>query len=227
MTPTQRSAMQAALGCLVRAEAMHGQPNAAIQEALRAALEEPVGEPVYQLRSLGDGRWIDQTKESYDYNLKHGHEVRVLYPSPPPPAEPAVEPVDIDQIAADRYKVVPSDDSMFFRWAVVAGDGKQQLYLGREAECQNMARKFAGAFLDGAYLAQRPTVETHTQPPAELPLLTDDEYTAMAHRIASRYSHRSDPQFIAYTFLPNTLEQFVRAIEQAVRRKAGLDGGAA
>ena len=52
--------------------------------------------------------------------------------------------------------------------------------------------------------------------------LTTEEYTALAHRIASKYAHRSDPRHIAYTFLPHTLEQFVRGIEQAVRRKAGL-----
>ena len=62
---------------------------------------------------------------------------------------------DLEKIAAERYKVVPAHESMFHRWAVVAGDGAQQLYLGREAECQNMARKFAGAFLDGAYLARQ------------------------------------------------------------------------
>ena len=60
-------------------------------------------------------------------------------------------PDDIDAIALTRYKVVHSHDSMFHRFAVVAGDGKQQLYLGREVECENMARKFAGAFLDGAF----------------------------------------------------------------------------
>lgn len=60
-------------------------------------------------------------------------------------------PDDIDAIALTRYKVVRSHDSMFHRFAVVAGDGKQQLYLGRETECQNMTRKFAGAFLDGAF----------------------------------------------------------------------------
>ncbi|WP_422846919.1 hypothetical protein ACOYR4_13175 [Acidovorax sp. M14] len=58
---------------------------------------------------------------------------------------------DVDAIALARYKVVPAHESMFHRFAVVAGDGKQQLYLGREVECENMARKFAGAFLDGAF----------------------------------------------------------------------------
>ena len=65
--------------------------------------------------------------------------------------EPTEIPEEIERIAADRYKVVPSHESMFHRWAVVASTGTQQLYLGREVECQNMARKFAGAFLDGAF----------------------------------------------------------------------------
>ena len=63
-------------------------------------------------------------------------------------------------------------------------------------------------------------------PPAEQAVepvsLTTEEYTALAHRIASKYAHRSDPRHIAYTFLPHTLEQFVLAVEQLVRRKAGL-----
>ena len=67
--------------------------------------------------------------------------------------EPTEIPEEIERMAADRYKVVPSHESMFHRWAVVAGTGTQQLYLGREVECQNMARKFAGAFLDGAFVA--------------------------------------------------------------------------
>ena len=66
----------------------------------------------------------------------------------------AAVPEAIEQMAADRYKVVPSHESMFHRWAVVAGKGTQPLYIGREGECQNMARKFMGAFLDGAFVAQ-------------------------------------------------------------------------
>lgn len=52
--------------------------------------------------------------------------------------------------------------------------------------------------------------------------LTAEQYTALAHRIASKYAHRSDPKYIAYTFLPHTLEQFVRVIEAA----HGIKGGA-
>lgn len=73
------------------------------------------------------------------------------------------EPVawqSIEAMAVQRYKVVPAHDSMFYRHAVVAGDGTQQLYIGRETECENIARKFAGAFLDGAYVA---LLYTHPQ----------------------------------------------------------------
>lgn len=63
---------------------------------------------------------------------------------------------------------------------------------------------------------------TSPPPPAEVPLLTTDEYTALAHRIASDYRHSGCQQHIAYTFLPHTLEQFVREIERATRQKAGL-----
>jgi len=69
----------------------------------------------------------------------------------------------MDAMALARYKVVPSTSSMFWSHAVVAGDGAQQLYVGREVECQNMVRKFAGAFLDGAFafhsIAAAPTTQ--------------------------------------------------------------------
>ena len=79
------------------------------------------------------------------------------------------EPVawqSIESMAAQRYRVVPSHESMFYRHAVVAGDGTQQLYIGREVECENMARKFAGAFLDGAYVAQNYAAPVAQQPQA-------------------------------------------------------------
>lgn len=80
-----------------------------------------------------------------------------------PDYKAGVVPEAIEQLAVVRYKVVPAHESMFHRWAVVAGDGSQQLYLGREVECENMARKFAGAFLDGAFLALQNS-ETQSSP---------------------------------------------------------------
>ena len=81
-----------------------------------------------------------------------------------PQAVQAEVPEAIEQMAVDRYKVVPSHESMFHRWAVVAGNGTQQLYIGREGECQSMARKFMGAFLDGAFAAMQNAAPAH---PAE------------------------------------------------------------
>lgn len=78
-----------------------------------------------------------------------------------PQAVQAAVPEAIEQMAADRYKVVPSHESMFHRWAVVAGNGAQQLYIGREVECQNIARKFMGAFLDGAFVAMQNAAPAH------------------------------------------------------------------
>jgi len=86
---------------------------------------------------------------------------------------PVQEPVAweaIEKVAQKRYKVVPSDASMFYRFAVVAGDGNQQLFIGRYTECQVMAKKFTGAFLDGAFLLEQmttpPQQETNDEPVA-------------------------------------------------------------
>lgn len=76
----------------------------------------------------------------------------------------------LEAVAVARYKVVPAHSSLFWSHAVVAGDGTQQLYTGREVECQNMAAKFTGAFLDGAFLALRPAAAD--VPAVEQELLT-------------------------------------------------------
>ena len=75
----------------------------------------------------------------------------------------------MDALAISRYKVVPSDQSMYWRHAVVAGDGQRHLYNGSEVDCQNMARKFAGAFLDGAFAfhaTQQTQAEVQAKPVA-------------------------------------------------------------
>jgi hypothetical protein len=43
--------------------------------------------------------------------------------------------------------------------------------------------------------------------------LTDEQITTIAHRKASKYTHRSDPESHAYGFVKYTLIDFVRAIE--------------
>ena len=122
----------------------------------------------------------------------------------------------MDAMALDRYKVVPSNASMLWSHAVVAGDGTQQLYVGREVECQNMVRKFAGAFLDGAFAfhstAAAPTAQA--APALEAPaapvrqVLTDAQIT---HLQETRVGEPSPSRPIDASDWMN----FARAIEAA------------
>lgn len=66
----------------LQANGKHPAPCARFCEATAKVLEGM--EPVYQYQ-LANGNWIDQTKESYDYNVKHGQAtVRMLYATPQP-----------------------------------------------------------------------------------------------------------------------------------------------
>lgn len=59
---------------------------------------------------------------------------------------------DMDKVALDRYKVAKSI-STIWPYSVAAGDGNQELFHGGESTCKHVARKLAGAFLDGAFYA--------------------------------------------------------------------------
>jgi len=60
--------------CATACPALSSQPEPAVQ-----------GEPVYQCQAVGDGRWTDQTRESYEYNARHASDkTRVLYTRPQP-----------------------------------------------------------------------------------------------------------------------------------------------
>ena len=144
--------------------------------------------------------------------------------------EPTEIPEEIERMAADRYKVVPSHESMFHRWAVVAGTGTQQLYLGREVECQNMARKFAGAFLDGAFVAMQRTAPQ----PAPAPL-SDEAKDAMRWRETLMHigaaNHLGGQHFTLNTlrisdqmFLlrGSASQHFTKCIDESIARRAAL-----
>lgn len=90
-------------------------------------------------------------------------------------------------------------------WAILSDDGTAiRLWSKDKATAQEAADKHG-----------RPLVPLYTAPQPTRQPLPADTYTALAHRIATKYAHRSDPAFCGYAFLPHTLEQFVRAIEQA------------
>ena len=139
-------------------ECFPGEPRVAVPQGLISAA-------CFAIRNKrGDGKVLEQLRR---YSV--GDLSQPLAPQQEA-QEPTEIPEEIERMATDRYKVVPSHESMFHRWAVVAGTGTQQLYLGREVECQNMARKFAGAFLDGAFVAmQRTAPQPAPAPLSEMP----------------------------------------------------------
>lgn len=67
---------------------------------------------------------------------------------------------DIDSVALTRYKVVKSK-SAIWPCAVVAGNGEQELFSDSESTCKHVARKLAGAFLDGAFYANSIVAKPH------------------------------------------------------------------
>ena len=143
------------LECIDAALASHGQALASKIEGLTAA-QESLG---VEFEKVLHDNLFDLYEES-PQTASRGQAPAGAAPS----AGAVAGPDDIDAIALTRYKVVHSHDSMFHRFAVVAGDGKQQLYLGRETECQNMTRKFAGAFLDGAFYQSQIAAAPTPQP---------------------------------------------------------------
>lgn len=58
-------------------------------------------------------------------------------------------------------------------------------------------------------LASLPVAEPSTSP------VSQADAEALAHRIATTYTHRSAPGYSSYAFMPHTLMDFVRAIEAA------------
>lgn len=59
---------------------------------------------------------------------------------------------EMDAIALSRFKVEQTDSNIW-GWCVRAGDGTQEIYKGRKSDCEAVARRLIGAFLDGGILA--------------------------------------------------------------------------
>ena len=58
--------------------------------------------------------------------------------------------------------------------------------------------------------------DLYTHPAPVRQPLSDDDIEALGHRMASTYTHRSDPTSHAYGFVRHTLIDFVRAIEAKI-----------
>ncbi len=155
-----------------RNDALEAQAHAVVA-ALNAAFSKP---PAEQQATATSSAVLKAIRAANMQLVRTGDDAFMLVPykvataeaETAPRQEPTEIPEEIERMAADRYKVVPSE-STFHCWAVVAGTGTQRLYLGREVVCQNMARKFAGAFLDGAFVAMQRTAPQ----PAPAPVSDD------------------------------------------------------
>lgn len=138
------------------------------RDALYKVLHALVG-PAHHIRELQATRSLHALGhpnpiETLIEQLNAGGVTPTAQEAPTAVAGPSEFPHEqMDAMALARYKVVPSTSSMFWSHAVVAGDGAQQLYVGREVECQNMVRKFAGAFLDGAFAFHSIAADPTTQ----------------------------------------------------------------
>jgi hypothetical protein len=60
-----------------------------------------VQEPIYQMQMM-DGKWIDQAKQSYEYNKAHGNTVRIVYTTPPAAQPAPVQPVGCMRCATPK-----------------------------------------------------------------------------------------------------------------------------
>ena len=116
------------------------------------------GEIEIAMRAIGlDVEWVDSKSEKRlthaDYTSAlelYRPKVRIFEKNIPRTAPPAFDHDAMDVFAANRFHVKPCDKRLF-GWQVTAGDGEQTLYVGRKPDCENVARKLAGAFLDGAF----------------------------------------------------------------------------
>jgi len=83
-----------------------------------------------------------------------GWQARATRPAQTEQQRPTAYPHEaMDKLAADRYRVGAAGAGTLHGFAVRAGDGEQELYRGSKSDCEHVARKLAGAFLDGGFTA--------------------------------------------------------------------------
>ena len=132
-------------------------------------------------------------------------------------------------VAFAAPKPAAQPDTAPAAWAIFSKDGTAMVMWSRDMpSAKNTAEKL-GLPLVPLYAAPKPTENLNCkstqkrlatlwgyvkQEPARQPLPADT-YTALAHRIATRFTYSTDRSFCEYYFAIHTLEQFVRAIEQA------------
>lgn len=196
MTPTQRAAMEQALGCLVRAESMYGQPNAAQQDQLRAALAEPASaqEPIgwyWEYNGRPEGKVFfanppDQDVIERGLSAEFPCIVRYVYTSPQA-QKPAVDPAFLGYMNAGHLQKM-QQGLLHSGYVYRDGGGIDEVAVFTAPQAQQPA------------------------PPADVPMLTPEEIDAALHVALPSLSYDSEDAFITG----------VRVGEKLVRQKAGL-----
>lgn len=173
--------------------------------------------------TLADGAQATEAKKHFDWKRRKAHKAILEFVFPAKEeteteAAPAYESLKaenakleamLDAVGAggvgQSIKPQIQADTAPAAWAICSDDGTAiRLWSKDKATAQKAADKFG-----------RPLVPLYTAPQPPRQPLTVETFTKLAHRTATKYTHRSDPSFAGYAFLPHTLEQFVRAIEAA------------
>jgi hypothetical protein len=102
----------------------------ATKQAL-AAQPAPVQEPIYQMQMM-DGKWIDQAKQSYEYNKAHGHTVRIVYTAAQP--APVQEPVIAGSLSVRYFRGCKSMTNADFDYEGDLPEGDYTLYTTPPAQ---------------------------------------------------------------------------------------------
>lgn len=202
--------MEQALGCLVRAESMYGQPNAAQQDQLRAALAEPaVQEPRNHVGNSSFESWYadydpigkgDKQRARDAYAAGMGDPVYL----PAPVQEPetvSVYGVKSNGEVVDTGVKAPMPPRMKAKEMVREMFGPWEEDDGSDSDlCFAVCEQFFEWLISQGWTAPQ------AQQPADVPMLTEDEVEAVQEGIA----------------VDDFAHDLVRRTERLVRQKAGL-----
>ena len=160
------------------------------------------------------------------------------------------QPSQAGELSADDVRaaggIVHSDGNIFFtnigklNAAINAKVAEAKLAQPSQADAQDAARyRWLRSTTNWASNSSNERIDVRNSPelwdaaidaainakqPSQALELSQQEAEALAHRRASKYAHRSDSSYVAYTFLPHTLMDFVRAIIAAINAKGQPNG---
>lgn len=112
--------------------------------------------PVYQLK-MGNGSWIDQERVSYDYNVKYGHESRILYPAAAYEAK-CNEVAQLQKENAEQAKEIKSLQDQIGWISILDEDDAMHESILARAKQSYMRHKYSAR---GQQITKSDDLETH------------------------------------------------------------------